>query len=163
MLEITAASPLDIATDRGRLQAAVRHVCIACGVGTNAVGTAIYLRAAGGPIQPFASAGFCGEEIAELQSALGEGPAFEAARQNWPVFVPNLVDHAISVRWPLFSAAAITTGVEGVFAFPLALGAEPIGSFEIHRDTGDALTPDEIVGAVQLAAVALTLLLDGER
>jgi hypothetical protein len=163
MLGSTAASATslhDVSAGREHRQAAIRSVCIACGVTTNAVGTAIYLRAGESGAHPFASSGFCGEEIAELQSVLGEGPAFEAIRQNWPVFVPNLVDHATSVRWPLFSAAAVVAGVEAVFVFPLAIGTEPLGALEIHRDTGEALTPDEIVTVVHLATVVLPLLLD---
>lgn len=150
----------DVSTWLEHRQATIRTVCTACGVTTNAVGTALYLRTAGNPVHPFASSGFCGEEIAELQSVLGEGPAFEAVRQNWPVFVPNLVDHATSVRWPLFSAAAVATGVEAVFVFPLTIDTEPLGALEIHRGIGDVLTPDEIVDVVHLAAMALTLVLE---
>lgn len=91
---------------------------------------------------------------------LGEGPASTATRQNWPVFVPNLVDSANAARWPLFAPAAVAAGVAAVFAFPLTLRAMPLGVLEIHRDTGDALTPDEIAGVVELADVVVTLLLD---
>ncbi|MDX3659740.1 GAF domain-containing protein [Streptomyces sp. ID05-26A] len=157
---VPATAPHDVSPWHEHRRAAIRSVCVACGVTTNAVGTAIYLRAGGCAVHPFASSGFCGEEIAELQSVLGEGPAFEAVRQHWPVFVPNLVDHATSVRWPLFSAAAVAIGVEAVFVFPLAVGAEPLGALEIHRDTGDVLTPDEIVDVVHLATVVLNLVLD---
>ncbi|GLY49894.1 GAF domain-containing protein [Lentzea sp. NBRC 102530] len=155
-----ATAPHDVSTWLEHRKTAIRSVCTVCGVTTNAAGTAIYLRTGHGPICLSASSGFCGEEIAELQSALGEGPAFEAVRQNWPVFVPNLVDRATSQRWPLFAAAAVTAGVEAVFVFPLAVGAEPLGALEIHRDTGEGLTPDEIVTVVHLATVALPLLLD---
>ncbi|MFD9701200.1 GAF domain-containing protein [Lentzea sp. NPDC059081] len=157
---VPATAPHDVFAGLEHRQAAIRTVCTACGVMTNAVGTAIYLRAGGSPVHPFTSSGFCGEEIAELQSVLGDGPAFEAIRHNWPVFVPNLVDHATSVRWPLFSAAAVSAGVEAVFVFPLTVDSAPLGAFEIHRDTGDVLTPDEIVDVVHLAAVVLNLLLD---
>ncbi|HEX7308961.1 GAF domain-containing protein [Lentzea sp.] len=166
MLDITrlrTASPEGTDTGPTHRQTIIRHVCIACGVRTNAVGAALYLREGAGRCRPFTSSGFCGEEIAELQTVLGEGPAFEAARQNWPVLVPNLVDHRTSVRWPLFAGAAVAAGVEAIFAFPFSLGEDALGVLEVHRDHGDPLTPDEIVGAVQLADVALALLLDAER
>ena len=138
-------------------QVAVRHVCIACGVRTNAVGSAIYLRTGRSGVQPFETAGFCGVEIAELQTMLAEGPAFTAARQNWPVLVPDLAD---TNHWPLFALAAIEIGVAAVFAFPLVLNARSFGSLEIYRDTCGALLPDEIADAVHLADAATALLLD---
>ncbi|MDX8034044.1 GAF and ANTAR domain-containing protein [Lentzea sp. BCCO 10_0856] len=139
-------------------RAAVRHVCIASGVVTNAVGTAIYLRAGQGAVRLFEATGFCGEELAELQTVLGEGPAFEATQRNRPVLVPDLVDSVSTVRWPLFASAAVEAGVEAVFAFPLTQGAMSVGALEVHRDTGSALTPDEIAAVVQLAEMAMALL-----
>ncbi|MGW6936477.1 GAF and ANTAR domain-containing protein [Lentzea sp. NPDC054927] len=136
-------------------RAAVRHVCIASGVVTNAVGTAIYLRTGQGSVRLFEATGFCGEEVAELQTSLGEGPAFEATLRNRPVLAPELVD---SAHWPSFTPAAVEAGVEAVFAFPLTQGATAIGALEVHRDTDNALTPDEIAGVVQLAEMAMTLL-----
>ncbi|NKE57073.1 GAF domain-containing protein [Lentzea sp. PSKA42] len=141
-------------------QAAVRHVCIACGVRTNAVGTAIYLRAGRGAVRPFESTGCCGEEIAELQTVHEEGPASAATRQNWPVLVPDLTNSSIAARWPFFTPAAIATGVAAVFAFPLTMGALSLGALEVHRDTDGSLTPGEIAEVVQLVGVAMTLLLD---
>jgi hypothetical protein len=147
-------------TEHENQQAAVRHVCIACGIRTNAVGTAIYLSGGRGVVHPFEATGFCGEEIAELQAVLGEGPASEAIRRNRPVLVPDLADSASAARWPLFAPAAVAAGVEAVFAFPLTLGALSLGALEIHRDTSGSLAPDEIAGVVQLADMAMTLLLD---
>lgn len=45
----------------------------------------------------------------------------------------------------------------------LALDGTPLGALEIHRDTCDMLTPDEIVDVVHLADGALTLLLGVEQ
>lgn len=141
-------------------QAAVHHVCLACGTRTNAVGTAIYLPGHGGASHPFETTGFCGQEIAELQTVLAEGPALTAARWNQPVFVPDLQNAASTARWPLFAPAAVAAGVAAVFAFPLTLGGFSLGALEIHRDTSGALTPDEIADVVELADAAMALLLD---
>ncbi|MDT7790346.1 MAG: hypothetical protein QOF58_8765 [Pseudonocardiales bacterium] len=141
-------------------RAAVRHVCIAGGIRTDAVGAAIYLRGAQGAVNPFDANGFCGEEIAELQTAFGQGPAFTSTLRNRPVLVPDLVGSDSAARWPLFAPAAVEAGVEAVFAFPLALGALSFGALEVHRDTRGALTPDEIADVMRLADVATTLLLD---
>lgn len=147
----------DVDTSR---QAAVHHVCLACGTRANAVGTAIYLRGRTGSAHPFETTGFCGQEIAELQTVLGEGPARTAARWNRPVFVPDLENSASTARWPLFAPAAVTAGVAAVFAFPLTLGGFSLGALEVHRDTSGALTPAEIADVVELAGVAMTLVLD---
>lgn len=138
----------------------MRHVCIACGVRTNAVGTAIYLKAGGSTVRPFETTGFCGQEIAELQTVLAQGPAFSATRQYWPVLVPDLADPASTARWPRFAPAAVEAGVAAVFAFPLALGSRSLGALEVYRDTSGALVPDEIADVGQLAAAAIALLLD---
>ncbi|PWK84910.1 GAF domain-containing protein [Lentzea atacamensis] len=149
-----------VADEYENQRTAVRHACIACGIRTNAVGTAIYLWTGGGAVRTFETTGFCGEEIAELQTVFGEGPASAATRQNWPVLVPDLADSASAARWPHFAPAAVAAGVAATFAFPLTLGALSLGVLEIHRDADGALTPDEIADVVQLADAVMTLLLD---
>jgi GAF domain-containing protein len=141
-------------------QAAVRHVCIACGIRTDAVGTAIYLRGPQGVVHPYVTAGFCGEEVGELQTVLAEGPAFLSMRQSWPVLVPDLTTPRSTERWPLFAPAAADIGVAAVFAFPLTLAARSLGTLEVHRDSCGALLPDEIADVVRLADAATALLLD---
>ncbi|HUQ56359.1 hypothetical protein [Lentzea sp.] len=149
----------DVDVDQNR-QAAVRQICIACGIRTDAVGTAIYLRGAQGAVHPFTTAGFCGEEVGELQTVLAEGPAFMSLRQTWPVLVPDLAAPRSTERWPRFAPAAVEIGVAAVFAFPLTLAARSLGILEIHRDHCGALLPGEIADVVHLADAATALVLD---
>ncbi|GAA3870448.1 GAF domain-containing protein [Saccharothrix violaceirubra] len=136
----------------------VRHVCLACKVRLNAAGVAVYLV---GSAQPLEVAGATGEEMAELQATVGEGPMSEASRQNHPVFVSDLADGWSASRWPAFAAAAAAAGVAAVFVIPLTLGAIALGALEICRDVAGPLSQDELADALLFADTATTLLLGG--
>lgn len=136
--------------------AGVRHVCLACRTGLNAVGVAVYLA---GTAQPLEVAGAIGDEIAELQATVGEGPASEALRQNQPVFVSDLAGGWSARRWPVFAPAAVAVGVAAVFVIPLTLGAIALGALEICRDVDGPLSADELADALLFADMATSLLL----
>ncbi|MDX8032080.1 GAF and ANTAR domain-containing protein [Lentzea sp. BCCO 10_0856] len=134
----------------------VRHVCLACRIGLNAVGVGVYVV---GVAQPLEVVGTVGDELAELQVTIGEGPATEAVRQNQPVFVPDLADSWSMRRWPAFAPAAVAAGAAAVFVIPLTLGAIALGALEICRDAVGPLEPDELADALLFADTAATLLL----
>lgn len=134
----------------------VRHVCLACRIELDAVGVAVYLA---GAAQPLQVAGTVGDEMAELQVTMGEGPVAEAVRQNRPVFVSDLAGAWSAQRWPMFAPAAVEAGVAAVFVIPLTLGAIALGALEICRDADGALSPDELADALLFADTATTLLL----
>jgi hypothetical protein len=134
----------------------IRHVCLACRIGLDAVGVAVYLV---GAVQPLVVVGTAGEEVAELQVTVGEGPVSEAVRQNQPVFVPNLADDWSTKRWLVFAPAAVAAGVAAMFVIPLTLGAIALGALEICRDVDGPLSPDELADALLFADTATTLLL----
>ncbi|WP_434446789.1 GAF and ANTAR domain-containing protein [Lentzea sp. E54] len=134
----------------------VRHVCLACRKCLNAAGVAIYLV---GTVQPLEVAGTAGDEMAELQTTVGEGPVSEAMRQNQPVFASDLADGWSANRWPVFAPAAVAAGVAAVFVIPLTLGAIALGALEICRDVGGPLSPDELADALLFADTATALLL----
>jgi hypothetical protein len=136
--------------------AGVRHVCLACRIGLNAVGVGVYLA---GTAQPLEVVGTAGNEMAELQVTVGEGPASEAVRQNQPVLVPDLADAWSAQRWPVFAPAAIAAGVASVFVIPLTLGAIALGALEICRSTDGPLSVDELADALLFADTATALLL----
>lgn len=134
----------------------IRHVCLACRIGLDAVGVAVYLV---GAVQPLVVVGMAGEEVAELQVTVGEGPVSEAVRQNQPVSVPNLADDWSTKRWPVFAPAAVAAGVAAMFVIPLTLGAIALGALEICRDVDGPLSADELADALLFADTATTLLL----
>ena len=86
----------------------IRHVCLACRAGLNAAGVGVYLA---GAAQPLEVVGSAGDEMAELQVTMGEGPTPEALRRNQPVFAPNLADGWSARRWPVLAPAAAAAGV----------------------------------------------------
>jgi hypothetical protein len=139
-----------------RASVGVRHVCLACKAGLNAAGVAVYLV---GSAQPLEVAGVAGDEMAELQATVGEGPVPEALRQNQPVFASDLADRWSANRWPVFAPAAIAAGVAAVFVIPLTLGAIALGALEICRDVDGPLSSDELADALLFADTATTLLL----
>ena len=131
----------------------VRHVCLACRIGLDAAGVGICLA---GTAQPVEVVGTTGDEMAELQVTLGEGPVPEALRQNRPVFVSDLTGGSSARRWPVFAPAAVAAGVAAVFVIPLTLGAIALGASEICRDVDGPLSADAL-----LFADAATMLLLG--
>ncbi|MEU7476441.1 GAF and ANTAR domain-containing protein [Lentzea sp. NPDC042327] len=134
----------------------VRHVCLACRAGLNAAGVGVYLA---GTVQPLEVIGTAGEEMAELQVTMGEGPVSEALRQNQPVLVPDLANGWSAQRWPVFAPAAVAAGVAAVFVIPLTMGAIALGALEICRDVDGPLSPDELADALLFADTATALLL----
>ncbi|WHT16147.1 GAF and ANTAR domain-containing protein [Crossiella sp. CA-258035] len=134
----------------------VSHVCLACRDRLTAVGVAVYLV---GTVQPLEVVGPVGDEMAELQVTLGEGPVSEAVRQNQPVFVPQLANAWSSKRWPAFAPAALAAGAAAVFVIPLTLGAIALGALEICRDVDGPLSRDELADALLCADTVTTLLL----
>jgi hypothetical protein len=134
----------------------IRHVCLACRAGLNAAGVGVYLA---GAAQPLEVVGTAGDEMAELQVTMGEGPASEALRQNQPVLVPDLANGWSAQRWPVLAPAAVAAGVAAVFVIPLTIGAIALGALEICRNVGGPLSADELADALLFADTATALLL----
>jgi hypothetical protein len=78
------------------------------------------------------------DALEDLQFALGEGACIEAAVSGRPVLVPDIHDHVLTARWPMFAAAvAEQTGARALFALPLQRGTinlewanPPVGLFQ---------------------------------
>jgi hypothetical protein len=66
----------------------------------------------------------------EIQIDLGEGPCWDALSSGSPVFEPFL-QTAAGDRWPVASSALRETGLEAVFAFPLAYGRLGLGAVDL--------------------------------
>lgn len=96
--------------------------------------------------------------IQELQLSLGEGPCVDAWALPRPVLEPDLANPT-TIRWPAFAHAAVEAGVQGVFAFPLHLGAIRLGVLALYRDHPGGLDSDEFAQALVLADFATQLVL----
>jgi hypothetical protein len=99
-----------------------------------------------------------GTELDDLAGSTGAGPCVEAFALGYPVLVSDLA--AERVRWPGFTAEAVTAGVAAVFSFPLLIGAVRLGVLELHRTTPGPLSPTRLVDAFLLADLATDTIFD---
>ncbi len=89
--------------------------------------------------------------VEELQLTTGEGPSLTAFTHQQPVLAPDL---AATKRWPGFTLAAGEQHVSAVFAFPLLTADSCLGVFTAHRAQTGTLSPQQLVDAHHLAALA---------
>jgi hypothetical protein len=100
--------------------------------------------------------------VEDLQFSLGEGPCFDAFTGGGPVLIAdiNVTLSADGARWPVFTEAVAAAGVGALFAFPLLIGAIPLGALDLYRRRGEGLTPVELRAAWRIADAAADALLD---
>jgi hypothetical protein len=102
-----------------------------------------------------------GEQLAELQLTLGEGPCHDVLASAAPVLAAHLGDRESGRRWPGFAASAGRLGTGAVFAFPLLIGAMRAGVMGLYRGSPGPLPGTGFGDVLILADVATMLLLDG--
>lgn len=100
--------------------------------------------------------------IDELQFTLGEGPAFDAVRDHFPVLLADLDDDGLGLlgRWPAFAAAVRAEGVVALFVFPLQVGADGFGALTLHARAPFELTESGLSHVLRAADAAARTLLD---
>lgn len=136
----------------------VRHACQSCAEAVSADAAVLLLTSslqAGHLVYATAP---LGEELVELQTTSGEGPALAAAAGLGPVLVPDLA--ARRDRWPAYVPDALRTGARAQFSVPLRLGAVRVGALDLHRRRTGALGPDELADVMVYADAALAIVLD---
>lgn len=137
----------------------VRHACQACAEAVSADAAVLLLTSslqAGHLVYATAP---LGEELVELQTTSGEGPALEAAAGFGPVLVADLA--ARRDRWPAYVPDALRVGARAQFSVPLRLGAVRVGALDLHRRRTGSLGSDELADVVVYADAALAIVLDG--
>jgi hypothetical protein len=141
----------------------VADVC-AIAVGAAQVsGGWVSVASGGGPDFVMCVTGLVGEQLAELQQTLGEGPCHDVLASAAPVLAADLEDGAFMRRWPGFAPQALRLGVAAVFAFPLSIGAIQAGVMGLYRDSPGLLPLHRFGDGLILADAATMLLLDGAR
>jgi len=138
---------------------AVRHVCMACAQAVDAVGASVSLARGAEVSEPAFASGVGGDDLAELQFTLGEGPCVDALRGPGPVLVADLASASSERRWPMFAPAATGRGARAVFAFPLRVGTIRTGVLEVYRARPGLLSRDELADALVYADAATLLVL----
>jgi ANTAR domain len=101
-----------------------------------------------------------GEQLAELQLTLGEGPCHDVLVLAAPALGSNLADGESGQRWPAFTPEARGLGAGAVFAFPLIVGAIHAGVLGAYRRSAGPLTGSQLGDLLILADTATILLLD---
>ncbi|HZR15384.1 MAG TPA: GAF and ANTAR domain-containing protein [Acidimicrobiia bacterium] len=89
-------------------------------------------------------------ELFELQH--DEGPCLECYRTGGQVACDDLA--GASARWPVFAPEAMRAGFGSVFAVPLRLRDQIIGSLNLLRHQANDLAPSDLLIAQALADVA---------
>ena len=97
-------------------------------------------------------------ELEDLAVTAGAGPCMDAFALGHPVLVPDLA--AEHVRWPGFTADAVSAGVAAVFSFPLRVGGARLGVLELHRTASGALSHTQLTDAFLLADAATDTIFD---
>jgi GAF domain-containing protein len=89
-------------------------------------------------------------ELFEIQH--DQGPCLDCYRTGRQVYCDDLSRER--ERWPLFAAEAISAGFGSVFALPMRLRDDTIGSLNLLRHQTGSLATDELLAAQALADVA---------
>jgi hypothetical protein len=90
--------------------------------------------------------------LEELEFTLGHGPCGDAYAQMVPVLEPDLI-HDPPTHWTAFTEATLAEGIQGVFSFPLHIGAARLGAVALYRDHPGALSLDLYADAFMMADV----------
>ncbi|MCU1417356.1 MAG: hypothetical protein JWP32_1530 [Schumannella sp.] len=88
----------------------------------------------------------------ELQFDLTEGPCWEAISGRRPVLEPAMSERPRR-EWPAFAAAASDYGVSSIFAFPLLVGALPIGAVDLYSIPPVSLTTEQCRQAMVMSDI----------
>jgi hypothetical protein len=107
---------------------------------------------------PVAATDDIAQSLVDQQFALGDGPAFEAARTDTPVLAPDLTAPTAGSRWPAYAPVVLHRQVRAEFAFPLRVGAARIGVLTAFGDTPTTLDPNMVADAMVLATFAADVL-----
>lgn len=138
----------------------LRHVVVACADALAGAGAGLSLARGSLPCEPAVASAPATEELEELQFTLGQGPGMDAAAGGSFVAVDDLAGPGAERLWPVFAPAAVSRGVRGMFAFPVAAGAAQIGVLDVYRPQPGPLTAEELAEGLVFADVALALILD---
>jgi hypothetical protein len=147
-----------LARDEGAA-VAIRHAVIACAQALGAEAS-LLLASDHRPYEPVFATGTRSDELTDLQTTLGEGPAVEAGNGHGPVLGGDLRTAGAEARWPEFASAALACGVAAAFAVPVGSGAARLGVLCLYRDRAQELTRDQFDTLLLYADAALILALD---
>jgi hypothetical protein len=133
----------------------VGRLCTAAAAGLDTPGVSMSLASGDGLLETVAGTPV-GRDGDTLQSDLGEGPAHDAHRFDWPVLVDDL---EADRTWPAFGPAAVAIDLRAIFAFPIRRGTVRIGALTLSRRVPGGLSDEQHADALVFARLALDLVL----
>jgi hypothetical protein len=110
-------------------------------------------------METVSASGALAARLDELQFDLGEGPCWDAMRQERPVLEPDIRASG-RTDWPAFSRAIIEHDVGAIFAFPLVFGPLQLGAMDLYSHRPRELSPAEEQQSGILATVISRMVLD---
>ena len=139
----------------------LRQLCRTLTTDLAVAGVAVNLMSTAGSEGVVAASDDRSRDVDELQFATGEGPCHDAYASRRPVLTPDLrsVGHG---RWPAYTSTAIESGLAGVFAFPLHVGAVVLGVMDVYIDQPGSLSHEQVAAALTTVELATEILLDGD-
>ena len=107
----------------------------------------------GGDLELVASTSESTALVETIQLAAEGGPCIESFRSGEPVAVPDLAADD-TAAWSRFRTAALAQGFASMYAIPLRLRTEVIGTLNLFSRRTDGLQPRDVRAAQALANVA---------
>ena len=101
------------------------------------------------------------ERVEWLQVTLSQGPAVDARARSVPISVPDL--NKANGRWPIFLSEVADSGIGGMYAPPLQIGAIKVGVLVLYRTAEAPLGGAEFADAVAISELVTAVLLDIDR
>jgi hypothetical protein len=98
-------------------------------------------------VGPLCASGDRAQALEDAQFTLGEGPSCEAVSSGSAVVEEN-VTSARPARWPALASLARDAGVEGIFAFPIQIGAARLGVLTCYEKEAGAWPTDRYADAL---------------
>ena len=151
---------LAIAGDEVDDREVARSICQACVADVDVDGAALSLLTASASRELLSATDPTAAVLEDLQYTLGEGACIDAASSGRPVLVPDVHDHGLTSRWPVFAAAvAEQTDAQALFALPLQLGTINLGVLDLYRARPGPLRGSELRDVIAATGSATLLML----
>jgi hypothetical protein len=147
---------------RRRGQVSAVDVCAAAVEALPVSGAWVMAQQAAGAAHLMCVTDEVGEQLAELQMTLGEGPSLDVLTSGAPVLISDL-DEDAARRWPGFTPQACQASAAAVFALPMQIGAIRVGSLGLYRDKPGPLSTVSLGDALILADAATVVLLESQH
>lgn len=138
---------------------AADRLCEACITILGVDAAAISLVLDGTNTGTLGASGPAARTMDELQFTMGEGPCLDSVALCTPVLVRDLsaADHH---QWPAYSPAMLAYDIRGVFALPVLVAGQYLGSLDLFRSTPGLLNGEQLGDALIVAELAEMAFLD---